>query len=185
MNGLDLLLLLFFGAIVGFSFMGGLGKVLSMLAGLYLGAVVAAFFYHPLALAVGTVLPTMSPFTGDLLMFVLLLALTTVAISAALSRTFFLGKVPARLGWLNNVSGGVLGVLVALLSTVLASLVISLGLQVVDRTATLGASGLLRGLQVQMQGATLVPIFLKLAPTLTTPLQLWFPAGLPAILANN
>ena len=181
-NILDLFIMAFFTGIIALAFLGGLGKVLSALIGLYLAAIVSAVFYRPLATAAGTVFTTMSPFTGDLVMFALLLVFSTLAVSAGLTRTFVLGKIPSRLGAFNNISGGVLGVLVALFSTVLASMIISLGLQVIDRTATLGSSPLLLGLQEQMHGAMLVPIFLKLAPTFVTPLQPWFPKGLPPIL---
>jgi len=182
-NVLDLLIMVFFAGIVTFAFMGGLGKVFSTLIGLYLAVVVAAFFYHPLAVAVGKVFTNMSPFTGDLIMFVLLTMLGTLAVSAGLARTFVLGKMPQRLGAFNNISGGLLGIMVALLSTILASLVITLALQVVDRTASLGSSDFLHDVQHQMAGSMLVPIFLKLVPTFVTPLQPWFPKGLPPILA--
>lgn len=185
MNFVDVLIMLFFGAIVALSFFGGIGKVISTLVGLYLGVIIAAVFYHPLAVAVGKVFTTMSPFTGDLLMFVLLLALSTLAVAAGLGRTFVLGKIPQRLGAFSNISGATLGILVAVMSTVLASMIISLGLQVLDRTATLGASSFMLDLQEQMRGAMLVPIFLKLAPTLITPLRPWFPSGLPPILAGG
>lgn len=185
MNILDLVIMAFFGVIVAMAFFGGIGKVLSTLVGLYLSIIIAAAFYRPLSIAVGSIFPTMSPFTGDLLMFILLLGLGTAAASAGLARTFVLGKIPQRMGIISNISGAVLGILVALLSTVLAAMIISLGLQVLDRTATLGASSIMLSLQSQMRGAMLVPIFLKLAPTVVTPLQPWFPSGLPPILASG
>ena len=183
MNALDLLLIAFFGGIVGLAFMGGLGKVVSALVGLYFGVVFAAFFYHPLALAVGNIFPNMALPTGDLLMFLLLLTLGTVAFAAVLARTFVMGRFPAWLGWFNNLGGGVLGVLVALLSTVLAAMVLSLSVQVLDRTATLGGSPFLVDLQQQMHTAALVPIFLKFAPTVVATIHPFSPKGLPPLLA--
>lgn len=183
MNGFDILIMLFFGGIVALAFFGGLGKVFSTLVGLYFGVVFAAFFYHPLAVAVAHVLPSMALFTGDLLMFVLLLGLSTLGFTAVLARTFVLGRLPAWLGAFNNISGGVIGILVATFATILAAMVVALAVQVLDHTAASGTNGFLGMVHDQMRGAALVPIFLKLVPTVVSPLHPWFPKGLPPILA--
>lgn len=181
-NALDLLIMLFFGGIVALAFIGGLGKVISTLLGLYGGIIFAAFFYHPLAVAVSTRLVTMPPFTGDLLMFLLLLVVGAVAFSTALARSFVAGRFPRWFGAFDNIGGGIVGIVVALLATVLASLMLSLVAQAIDRAATLGPSPFLLTIQSQMHGAALVPVFLKLAPVFIRPLQPFFPNGLPPIL---
>ncbi len=46
MSAFDLLIMGFFFGIVLLSFLGGFDKVLSILAGLYIGAIIAARSYH-------------------------------------------------------------------------------------------------------------------------------------------
>ena len=73
-NLFDLLIIALFGGTVLLSFMGGLGKVFSTLAGLYGGALVAALFYQTFAEVVLTKLfPKMQDFTGDLVAFLFLM----------------------------------------------------------------------------------------------------------------
>ena len=141
---------------------GGLGRVIATLVGLYLATILAAFFYHPFSVVISFILRGVSPFTSDLVSFVVLLAVGTIAIAIALGRSFFLGRLPRLLGPFNNLSGMILGLLVALAATVLAATVISLSLEAIDRTAVLGGSATLLTIQRQMQDATLVPMFLKL-----------------------
>lgn len=183
MNLFDLLIVLLYGLIVGASFVGGLGRVFATLVGLYLAMVMAAFFYHPFSGVIASILRGVSPFTGDLVSFVILLLLGTIAVSLALGRSFVLGRLPRVLGPLNNMSGAILGLVVAVAGTVLAAMIISLSLQAVDRTASLGGSATMVGVQRQMEDSSLVPMFLKLAPTFTSSIKPWFPKGLPPILA--
>jgi hypothetical protein len=183
MNLVDLLIVALYGLIVAASFFGGLGRVIATLVGLYLATILAAFFYHPFSVVISFILRGVSPFTSDLVSFVVLLAVGTIAIAIALGRSFFLGRLPRLLGPFNNLSGMILGLLVALAATVLAATVISLSLEAIDRTAVLGGSATVLTIQRQMQDATLVPMFLKLAPTVTATIKPWFPKGLPAILA--
>ena len=183
MNFLDVLVMAFFGGIVMLAFIGGLGRVFSALVGMYFGIIVAALFYRPVAVLAQRVVPTMSMSTGELVMFVLLTFLFSLGFGAALARTFVLRKLPRWLGVFSNISGAVLGILVAVVGTVLAAIVISLSLQALARTADTSSSGFLLVLQRQMQTSALVPIFLKLAPAFITPLKPWFPRGLPPILA--
>jgi hypothetical protein len=93
-----------------------------------------------------------------------------------------LERFPRLFGAFNNVSGGVAGILVAVLATVLASMIVTLLLQALYATTNAGAQGFMQFVQSQMQGSALVPIFLKLVPTLITPLKPWFPRGLPPLL---
>lgn len=182
MNGLDLLLTLFFGGIVALAFLGGLGRMLATVVGLYAGLVAAAFFYHPLTVAVVNLLPSLPVAMGELIMFVLLLVLFTTVLSTALARSFVVTRFPHWLGPVNNIAGGIAGLLVATVATVLLALVLNLATRALDQTASLEGSRLVLGLNNQLHGATLPPLFLKLAPTLLATLQPWFPRGLPPLL---
>ena len=182
MNALDIFVMLFFGGIVLVAFMGGLGKVFSALVGMYFGIIVAAFFYHPVAVLLQRVLPTMSLTVGELAVFTVLSLAFSIGFGAMLARTFVLERFPRLFGAFNNVGGGVAGIVVALLATVLATMIITLLLQALYTTTNAGAHGFMQFVQSQMQGSTLVPIFLKLVPTFITPLKPWFPRGLPPLL---
>lgn len=183
MNGIDLLLTLFFGGIVALAFIGGLGRTLATVVGLYGGFVAAAFFYHPLTVAVVGLFPSLPVAMGDVIMFVLLLVFFTTVLSTALARSFVIGRFPHWLGPVNNIAGGVVGLLVATAATVLFALVLNLAMRALDQTASLEGSRLALGLNAQLHGATLPALFLKLAPTVLATLQPWFPRGLPPLLA--
>ena len=182
MNALDIFVMLFFGGIVLVAFMGGLGKVFSALVGMYFGIIVAAFFYHPVAVVLQKALPSMSLTVGELAVFVLLALAFSLGFGAMLARTFVLERFPRLFGAFNNVGGGVAGIMVALMATVLASMIVTLLLQALYATTNAGAHGFMQFIQAQMQGSTLVPIFLRLVPTFITPLKPWFPRGLPPLL---
>lgn len=183
-NLFDLLIIAQFFVIVLLSFIGGLGKVFATLAGLYGGILIAAWFYQTLARTLLTMLfPNMASFTGDLVGFLLLVLLGSIAIAFALARSYFVKKFAQRIGVLNNLTGAVLGLAVAVFATVLATMITSLGLQVLNATAELGSSTTLIQLQNELSGSTLVPLFLKLTPALIAPLTPFFPRGLPPILA--
>ena len=182
MNALDIFVMLFFFGIVLAAFMGGLGKVFSALVGMYFGVIVAAFFYRPAATLLQKVLPSMSLTIGELTVFVILAIFFSLGFGAALSRTFVLERFPRLFGAFNNISGGIAGILVALLATVLASMIVTLFLQALYATTNAGAHGFMGFVQAQMQGSLLVPIFLKLVPTLVAPLKPWFPSGMPPLL---
>ena len=182
MNAIDIFVMLFFGGIVLVAFMGGLGKVFSAIVGMYFGIIVAAFFYHPVAVLLQKVLPNMSLTIGELAVFVFLSLAFSIGFGVMLARTFVLERFPRLFGAFNNIGGGVAGILVALLATVLASMIVTLFLQALYTTTNAGAHGFMQFVQSQMQGSTLVPIFLKLVPTFITPLKPWFPRGLPPLL---
>ena len=182
MNALDIFVMLFFGGIVLVAFMAGLGKVFSAIVGMYFGIIVAAFFYCPAAALLQKVLPTMSLTIGELTVFVVLTIAFSLGFGAMLARTFVLERFPRLFSAFNTIGGRVAGLIVALLRTVLASMVVTLFVQAIYATTNAGAHGFMQIVQSQMQGSTLVPIFLKLVPTIIAPLKPWFPRGLPPLL---
>jgi len=181
-NALDILVMLLFFCIVLAAFLGGLGKVFSALVGMYFSVIIAAFFYRPVALLLQKVLPTMSLTIGELVVFVILSIGFSLGLGAMLARTFVLERFPRLFGAFNNISGGIIGVAVAVLATVLATMITTLMVQALYATTNAGAHGFMSIVQSEMQGSMLVPVFLKLAPTLMAPIKPWFPAGIPPIL---
>ena len=70
MGAFDLLIMGFFFAVVLLSFLGGVDKVLSILAGMYIGAIVAAKSYLLLAeRLLAKLFPAMASYTGELVAF--------------------------------------------------------------------------------------------------------------------
>ncbi len=185
-NLIDLLIMALFGGTVLLSFLGGIGKVFSTLAGLYGGTLLAAWFYQPFTdLVLAKFFTTMTEFTGNLTAFLLLLFLGSLAIAIGLGRNHFMQQIARRSGVFNNLTGGALGIVVAIFATILSTMVTSLLLQVLNATATLGSSPTMAALQVELTNSTLVPLFLKLAPAIILPLRLFLPQGLPPLLASG
>ncbi len=183
-NLFDLLIIGQFFIVVLLSFIGGAGRVFATLAGLYGGIVIAAWFYQSFAATVLLWLfPNMASFTGDLVAFLLLVLFSSLAIAISLGRSYFVKKLGQRIGVINNLGGGVLGLIVAIFATVLATMITSLGIQVLNATAELGSSSTLLQFQSELGNSLLIPIFLKLTPALIAPLTPFFPRGLPPILA--
>lgn len=185
-NIFDLTIMVLFGGTVLLSFIGGLGKVFSTLAGLYGGALLAAWFYQPVTdLLLFRLFPQMNTFTGNLTAFLLLLFTTSLAISIALGRNFFLRQLTKRIGILNHLSGGVMGIAVAVFAAVLATMVTSLLLQLLNTTASLINSPTMFLVQHELANSTLVPLFLRFVPVVVLPLRLFMPQGLPPLLTSG
>jgi uncharacterized membrane protein required for colicin V production len=180
----DLTIMALFGGTVLLSFMGGLGKVFSTLAGLYGGTLLAAWFYQPFTdLVLFRFFPQMNSFTGNLTAFLLLLFLASLSIAIAIGRNFFIRQLAQRLGVLNNLSGGVLGIAIAVFAAVLATMVTSLLLQLLNSTAALASSPTMSLMQHELTNSTLVPLFLRFVPVVVLPLRPFLPQGLPPLLA--
>ncbi len=185
-NIFDLTIMALFGGTVLLSFVGGLGKVFSTLAGLYGGTLLAAWFYQPFTdLVLHQFFPQMNPFAGNLTAFLLLLFITSLAISIALGRNFFLRTLARRTGVLNNLSGGVLGIVVAIFAAVLATMATSLLLQLLNSTAALASSPTMFLVQHELTNSTLVPLFLRFVPVVVLPLRPFLPQGLPPLLISG
>ena len=185
-NLFDLLIIALFGGTVLLSFIGGLGKVFSTLAGMYGGTLLAAWFYRPFTdLMLAKFFPQMTTFTGNLAAFLLLLFIASLSIAIALGRNFTLQRLSKQAGVLNNLTGGMLGLVVAIFATILSTMITSLLLQVLNATAAMGSSPTMAGVQMELANSNLVPLFLRLAPAIVLPLRPFLPAGLPPILVSG
>ena len=185
-NLFDLLIIALFGGVVLLSFLGGIGKVFSTLAGLYGGLLLAAWFYRPFSDQVlAKLFVNMTEFTGHLTAFLLILFVSSLMVAIALGRNHFIQQIAHRSGVLNNLSGGALGIVVAIFATILSAMVTSLLLQVLNATAAFGGSPTMAAVQVELLNSTLVPLFLKLTPVVVAPIRLFMPQGLPPLLVSG
>ena len=186
MSAFDLLIMGFFFGIVLLSFLGGFDKVLSILAGIYIGAIVAAKSYLLLAeRLLAKLFPAMASYTGELVAFLLVLLIVALSVSIALSRNWAFQRFAKRIGVLNNLAGGMLGLVLAFLSTILTGMALTVFLQALGATGQMGASPTMSDLQVLLVDSALVPMFAKLVPVVIAPLLPWFPAGMPSLLVSG
>ncbi len=174
MSLFDLLIMGFFFAVVLLSFLGGFDKVVSILAGMYLGALAAAKLYLILA---DKMLSKLFP--------ALVLLIVSISVSIALSRNWALKRSAQRLGVINNLAGGVLGLVLAFLATILTGMAITVFLHVMNATGELGASPTMSDLELMLSDSALVPMFVKLMPVALAPLMPWFPSGMPSLLVSG
>ncbi len=183
MSAFDLLIMGFFFGIVLLSFLGGLDKVLSILVGLYSGAIIAAKSYLLLSERVmAKLFPAMTSYTGQLVSFLLVLLIVSLAVSIALSRNWVFQRFAKRIGVLNNLAGGLFGLVLAFLTTVISGMGLIVFLQVLGATGQMGSSPTMSDLQVLLSDSALVPMFAKLVPVVIAPLLPWFPSGMPSLL---
>ena len=186
MGAFDLLIMAFFFAVVLLSFLAGFGKVASILVGLYLGALGAAKFYVIMAeKLLLRLFPEMKSFTGELVAFLLVLLIISLCVSIALSRNHAIKRLTLRLGVINNLAGGVLGLVLAFMSTILAGLSIIVFLQVITATGELGSSPTVTDVGMLVSDSALVPMFVRMMPYALAPLLPWFPQGMPSLLASG
>jgi hypothetical protein len=182
----DLLIMGFFFAVVLLSFLGGFDKTLSILAGLYLGALAAAKLYIAFANNVlVNLFPAMESYTGELVAFLLLLLVVSVSVSIALSRNWVMKRLAQRIGVLNNLAGGLLGLMLAFLSTIITGMGIIVFLHVMNATGELGESPTISDLEFLLSESALVPMFVQLLPVALAPLMPFFPAGMPSLFASG
>jgi uncharacterized membrane protein required for colicin V production len=186
MSAFDLLIMGFFFAVVLLSFLGGFDKVLSILAGLYVGAIIAARTYVVLAEhLMAKIFPAMASYTGELVSFLLVLLIVALSISIGLSRNWAFQRFARRIGVLNNLVGGLLGLVLAFLATVLTGMAITVFLHVISATDQMGSSPTVSDLGRLLSDSALVPMFAKLVPIVISPLTPWFPSGMPSLLVSG
>jgi hypothetical protein len=186
MSLFDLLIMGFFFAVVLLSFMGGFDKVASTLIGIYLGVVIAAKTYRIMAESLlSKLFPAMATVTGELVAFLLVVTFVSIAVSVALSRNWLIKRLAARMGVLNNLAGGIAGVLLAFVSCVLTGLVLVVFLQVMNATGELGAGPPFSDLQALLSDSVLMPVFARLVPIVAALITPWFPSGMPPLLLSG
>ncbi|MER3438979.1 MAG: hypothetical protein C4346_16075 [Chloroflexota bacterium] len=185
-NAMDMFIIIAFLAIIGLGFFNGVTRVTAALIAIYFGAVFAAAFYRPLTNVVRSHVVTMGRETGYLVFFLLLLFLFSSAFTVIISRWLSDFRLPRRVEILDNIGGAALGVVVSGLATTLAAMLLAITLQALNQTFDVaGRDAVVGFVRNQIDGSTLVPIFLDLAPFFTKLLAPWFPGGLPPILSGG
>ncbi len=183
-NFIDILLMLIFIAIAAAGYLGGTLRLLLVLISLYLSVVVAGFFYIPFAGWLYRTFETMDAFGAQMVAFLLLIIVTTAAVALSLIKTFGQARLPRFLAGLDQVGGGMLGVVTACFAAILISIVLRAFFGFIGQTAAAGAPvwpGFL-ALAQQTQASGVARLFLQLSTPLFILVQPWFPDGLPAIL---
>jgi uncharacterized membrane protein required for colicin V production len=185
-NGLDFLIIVTFLGIIGAGFFGGVTRVTSAIIALYFGAVFAAAFYDPLADFGREHLTTMTVQTGQLVFFLILFFVFSALMTAVVSRWLGDVSLPRRFQVFDNIGGAALGVIVSGLAMTMAAMLLAITLQALNQTLVFsGRDAMLSSARDQIDGSTLVPIFLRMAPFFARLISPWFPGGLPEILSGE
>lgn len=183
MNGLDFAIIFAFLAIIGLGFFAGIARVGAAIVAIYLGSIVAAAFYDTLTDAFRRQVPSVSLAMGQLFVFCVLFLVSSAALWWVVAHTVKGIKLKRRIEIADNLGGAVLGVAVSLLAVTLAAMLLSILLQVLNRTVGAGdANSLVGSVQGQIRQSVLVPVFLDLTPLFMRVIEPWFPNGIPAIL---
>jgi uncharacterized membrane protein required for colicin V production len=184
-NGLDILIIVTFLAIIGFGFFSGITRVTSALLSLYFGAVFAAAFYRPLTDVSRDHLTTMGEQTGNLVFFLMLFLAFSVILTMVVSRWMGEVRLPRRIQVLDNVGGAALGIIVSGLAMTMAAMLLAITLQALNQTLVIAdRDAVLSSVRGQLHDSTLMPIFLRMTPFFSRMISPWFPGGLPPILSG-
>jgi len=184
-NAMDIMIIAAFLAIIGFGFFSGITRVTSAILALYFGAVFAAAFYQPLSDVARDYLTTMGEQTGYLVFFLLLFFFFSVIFTMVVSRWLGEIKLPRRVQVLDNIGGAALGVIVSGLAMTMAAMLLAITLQALNQTLVFTSrDAVLTTVRAQIDGSTLVPIFLRMAPFFSRLISPWFPGGMPPILSE-
>ncbi|HEX7102066.1 MAG TPA: CvpA family protein [Nitrolancea sp.] len=183
MNTLDICIMVVFLGTFTLAFFAGIGRSAAGLIALVIATVAAAIFYK----AVGTIMTHLfipiDPVIAQLAAFLLLLLVAGVGIDYILLRSFRLSRLRTRLAL--ELSGGVPGIIaLALLSVVLAGLLVAVLTQVSDSTVRDLPDGWgTEWLNNEFDDSPLAEQTLKLSPYIYRPVNIITPGFAPSILA--
>jgi uncharacterized membrane protein required for colicin V production len=184
-NGLDIVIVTLFLGIIAVGFMNGVSRVSSAILAIYFAAVFSAAFYRPVSSQAREFVSSMTPVTSELFFFVILFLASAAAFGAVIQRWLGDLKLPRRIEIIDNAGGAALGVVVSGLAVTLASMVLSIMLHAINQTVSgAGNDSIVDGVRGQIDGSTLVPVFLRMAPFFVQLISPWFPSGLPPILSG-
>lgn len=186
MNILDILIIIAVGALVIAGFFGGVGRVTAGFFAIYFATIVAAAFYEPVGNALRNSIGDVSSATARLSAFLLLFLAMAAGFFWVIWQTFrSLGGQRSKFPILDNMGGAALAIVVGVLTIAMTISVTVILLGVLNQSSAVGASDSLGALGRQIRGSELVPMFLKMQPTITSALEPWFPSGLPEILRSS
>lgn len=182
-NALDFFILMTFITVIAVGFFKGVTRVTSAILAIYFSAIIAAAFYRPVTNAARDHISSMGESTGHLFFFVILFFIFSTAFTILISNWLNGLKVPRRLEIIDNVGGAALGVIVSGLAVTLAAMLLVILLQALNQT--FGAGEMAGFANDQIDGSTLVPVFLRISPHFVRLISPWFPNGLPPILSGG
>ncbi len=174
-NGLDLLILFALAIFIGIGFFGGVARLVAMGIAIYLGTVAAERWYVELARAGHRHIHNFSVETGQFVVFVGLIVVTTLVLTPVVARGLGFIRFPRRVEIADNIFGAGLGVVALALSVIPMTLVLQALNQTVQSSGGSGAHSL-------VEQSALIPLFLRMAPLFVHLISPWFPSGLPPIL---
>jgi uncharacterized membrane protein required for colicin V production len=184
LNGLDFAILFTFLAIIGLGFFGGILRVFSAIAAIYVASVVSAATYGTLATAFRNHVTSVNLSTAELFTFITSFGVTAVVVWLILARGLRDLRLSRRVEIADNLGGATLGVIVSAMAVTLAVMLLSILLQVLNQSVGSGGTSSMGGaVQGQINESQLVPLFLDLSPYFARMIGAWFPHGIPAILA--
>ena len=183
MNALDVIIIATICSLLAIGFFAGIGRILAGLLAVYFSTIASAAFYQQMSELLRGGVSNMALATGDFLAFVLLFVLLTATFFWVVSQSIrTIEHRRGRFAILDNIGGAALGIIVGALTIALTLSVTVILLGALKQSASIDGTDSAGLLVTQIQDSTLVPLFLKLQPTISTALQPWFPDGLPAIL---
>lgn len=182
MNTIDVCLLVVFLGVFTLAFFAGIGRSVAGLIALVVATVVAAIFYKAVATILTHLFVPVDPVIARLAAFLLLLLVAGVGVDYVLLRSFRVSRLRTRLSL--ELSGGVPGIIaLALLSAVLAGLMVTVLTQVSDNTVRDLPDGWgTEWLNKEYDGSPLAEQTLRLSPYLYRPISFISPGFDPTIL---
>lgn len=185
LNALDIVIISTFLAVIAIGFFNGVTKVTAAILAIYFGSIVSAAFYEPVTDGALDYVVAMSERTGQLFFFVILFFVFSSAFTFLISNWLGGLTLPRRIEIVDNVGGAALGVIVSGLAVTLAAMLLTILVQALNQTFGAGDSAMVGFFHSQINGSTLVPVFLKMSPHFVRLISPWFPSGLPPILSGS
>ena len=184
LNALDIVIISTFLAVIAVGFFNGVTKVTAAILAIYFGSIISAAFYRPVTDGARNYISAMSERMGQLFFFVILFFVFSALFTFLISNWLGGLKLPRRIEIVDNVGGAALGVIVSGLAVTLAAMLLMILLQALNQTFGASDSAMVGFMHGQVNGSTLVPVFLKMSPHFVRLISPWFPSGLPPILAG-
>lgn len=184
MNWVDIVVMVLFVACAGLGFIQGFARLLIALVGIYIGFVVAAASYRPLAESLASLSGTMNPVTAEIVAFSTLLTVTSVMLVVAGLSLFKHFRLPKPVAVINQIGGIFLGLVTGTLALTLGVLISSFGVVLLHYAIVSVEPNwmFLKFVSTDMQSSATVPFFLHLTPFLSTFISPWAPMGLPVFM---
>jgi hypothetical protein len=182
MNLLDIMIILVVGSLVVVGFFIGAGRVTALLAAIYLSTIISASTYDDVARSIRQGVEGMRVSSSELIAFIGLLVLFSATIYWVITFSFrMMSEHGRKFAILENAGGAALGVVVGVLTLAMTLSVTVILLGALSSAGSTDA-GSLNALSRQIDNSELVPVVLKLQPSIQVTFEPWFRHGLPPIL---